>query len=82
MVADSCEADNDSLGSKKTREFLDLLNVLLAYLEGLCSMELVYMKPKQLLSGTRSLLKSTDYLGMQCQYAGQFKKEGNTFICL
>jgi hypothetical protein len=40
-VAGSCEHSNKTLGSIKCGEFLDKLGVLLAYLEGLCSMVLV-----------------------------------------
>jgi hypothetical protein len=40
-VAVSCEHGNEPLGSIKCREFLDLLSVLLASQEGLCSMQLV-----------------------------------------
>lgn len=55
-MADACEVDNEPLGSIKFGEFLDLLSVLLASREGLRSMETVYTKTKQLLSGTCSLL--------------------------
>jgi hypothetical protein len=40
-VAGSYEHGNEPSGSIKCREFLDRLSVLLAYQEGLCSMELV-----------------------------------------
>jgi hypothetical protein len=39
-VAGSCEHGNEPSGSIKCREFLDWLSVLLAFQEGLCSMEL------------------------------------------
>jgi hypothetical protein len=42
-VASSCEHVNKPSGPIKGREFLDLLSVLLASQEGLCSMELVTM---------------------------------------
>jgi hypothetical protein len=40
-VVGSCEHGNEPSGSIKRGEFLDLLSVLLASFEGLCSMELV-----------------------------------------
>jgi hypothetical protein len=38
-VVGSCEYDNEPSGSIKGGEFLDWLNVLLAFQEGLCSIE-------------------------------------------
>jgi hypothetical protein len=40
-VPSSCEHGDEPSGSIKCRKFLDLLSVLLASQEGLCSMEFV-----------------------------------------